>query len=171
MQLVRTRHIARERFQKLSTIRMLTTYKIQGKVLRIFSSFFIKINNVGQEFQALFMSTTEPVDETGNTTNPTKSLCDPFIFDTVLTRAKSLVVVVGCPVALLGIEKHMVKTYKEKGKCWSTYLKTCLENKTFIIPDVFMLSPVDKSCYMRELWESISSGCQRIPIRSSTKVK
>ena len=124
------------------------------------------MNNVGQEFQALFMSTTEPV-ENDNTTNPTKSLCDPFIFNTVLTRAKSLVVVVGCPAALLGIEKHMmVKIYGEKGKCWSTYLKTCLEKESFIIPDDFMLSPDDKSSYMRELWESISSGCQKIPIRS-----
>ena len=117
------------------------------------------------------MSTTEPVDETGNTINPTKSPCDPYVFNTVLTRAKSLVVVVGCPAALLGIEKHMVRTYDEKGKCWSTYLKTCLENKTFIIPDDFMLSPFDKYSYMRELLDSISNGCQRIPIRSSTKVK
>ena len=90
--------------------------------------------HVGQEFQALFMSATEPVDESGNTTNPTKSPCDPFIFNTVLTRAKSLVVVVGSPLVLLGIEKHMVQIYGEKGKCWSTYMKTCLEEDTFIVP-------------------------------------
>ena len=88
----------------------------------------------GQEFQALFLSTTEPVDAQGNTTNPTKSSCDRYVFNTVLTRAKSLVVVVGSPLVLLKTEAHMAKLYGSKGKCWSVYLKTCLEHKTFIIP-------------------------------------
>ena len=89
---------------------------------------------VGQEFQALFMSTTEPVDAEGNTTNPTKSPCDPYIFNSVLTRSKSLVVVVGSPWALLGIEEHMEKLYGKKAHCWSSYIRLCLENDTFIIP-------------------------------------
>ncbi len=74
------------------------------------------------------------MDATGNTTNPTKSPCDPYVFNTVLTRSKSLVVVVGSPLALLGIEKHMVKLYGSEGKCWSHYLRHCLEKNTFIIP-------------------------------------
>ena len=57
------------------------------------------------------MSTTEPVDAMGNTTNPTKSPCDPFVFNTVITRSKSLVVVVGSPLALLAIEEHMKQLY------------------------------------------------------------
>lgn len=80
------------------------------------------------------MSTIEPVDAEGNTTNPTKSPCDPYIFNTVLTRSKSLVVVVGSPLALLGIEEHMVKLYGPKARCWSSYLKLCLEKDTLIIP-------------------------------------
>ena len=88
----------------------------------------------GQEFQALFMSTTEPVDADGNTKNPTKSPCDPYIFNTVITRSKSLVVVVGNPLALLRIEEHMEKRYGEKAHCWSSYIRLCLENSTFIIP-------------------------------------
>ncbi len=86
------------------------------------------------EFRALFLSTTEPVDTAGNTTNPTKSLCDPYVFNTVLTRSKSLVVAAGSPLALLGIEEHMVKKYGRKARCWSSYLRICLENGTFIIP-------------------------------------
>ena len=80
------------------------------------------------------MSTTEPVDAHGNTCNPTKSPCDRYVFNTVLTRAKSLVVVVGSPLVLLNIEDQMAKLYKDKGKCWSLYLKSCIEKNTFIIP-------------------------------------
>ena len=114
---------------------MLTTYEIQGMNIILYHSCHIIwyfSTCAGQEFQALFMSTAEPVDESGNTTNPTKSPCDPFIFNTVLTRAKSLVVVTGCPYALLDIEDHMVKIYGEKGKCWSNYMETCSENGAFI---------------------------------------
>ena len=88
----------------------------------------------GQEFQAVFLSTTEPIDEDGNTRNPTKSPSDRYVFNTVLTRAKSLVVVVGSPLVLLNVEEHMIKLYGDKGRCWSTYLKSCLEHDTLIIP-------------------------------------
>ena len=114
------------------------------------------------------MSTVEPLVNIGdNTKNPTKSPCDPYVFNTVLTRAKSLVVVVGCPSALLGIEKHMVQIYGEKGKCWSTYMKKCLEKGCFIIPDEVMLSRSSKSNYMQELHKHISSS---YPARSLTEV-
>ena len=90
---------------------------------------------LGQEFQAVFLSTIEPVNAEGNTTNPTKSPCDPYIFNTILTRSKSLVVVVGSPLALLGIETHMTKLYGKKACCWSRYISICLEKGTFVIPD------------------------------------
>ncbi len=80
------------------------------------------------------MSTTEPIDGEGNTANPTKSPCDPFIFNSVITRSKSLVVAVGSPMALLGIEEHMEKQYGNKARCWSTYMRRCMEMGTFIIP-------------------------------------
>ena len=88
----------------------------------------------GQEFQAVFLSTTEPVGEGGMTLNPTKSPCDRYVFNTVLTRAKSLVVVVGSPRILLSTEQHMIKLYGDKGRCWSLYLKSCLEHGTLRIP-------------------------------------
>ena len=43
-------------------------------------------------------------------------------------------VVVGSPLVLLNTEVHMVKQYGDKGKCWSLYLRACLEHNTFIIP-------------------------------------
>ena len=91
---------------------------------------------IGQEFQAVFLSTTEAVDDLGNACNPTKSPCDRYVFNTVLTRAKALVVVVGSPLALLKIEDHMIKRYGGKGRCWSVYLKSCLEKNTFEIPKI-----------------------------------
>ena len=91
-------------------------------------------NCIGQEFQAVFLSTAEPVSEDGNTLNPTKSPCDRYVFNTVLSRAKSLVVVVGSPIVLLKTEQHMVKLYGDKGRCWSLYLKSCIEHQTLFIP-------------------------------------
>lgn len=78
----------------------------------------------------MFLSTTEPTHADGSTRNPTRSLCDPYVFNTALTRAKSLVVAVGNPFLLLSIEKQMVKRYGQKGHCWSTFLKRCMDHGT-----------------------------------------
>ena len=114
---------------------MLTTYEIQGIYCgQSLLMHLIYADFTGQEFQALFLSTTEPMDEDGNTTNPTKSPCDPYIFNTVLTRSKSLVVVVGNPVALLNIESHMKALYGKKARCWSSFIRLCLEQNSFLVP-------------------------------------
>ena len=54
------------------------------------------------------------------------------MFNTAITRAESLVVAVGNPILLLKTEKHMIKDpkYKQRGKCWSNYLKHCIEHNT-----------------------------------------
>ena len=62
----------------------------------------------------------------GVISNPTKSLVTPRIFNTVLSRSKSLVVAVGNPFSLLKSEE----TLKHPEKCWKSYLKLCLERKT-----------------------------------------
>jgi len=59
--------------------------------------------------------------------NPTKSICDPFVFNTVITRAQSLVVCVGNPYFLC----HLEETMKSGKRCWATYIKYCLECETF----------------------------------------
>ena len=106
---------------------------------------------IGQEFQAVFFSTIEPIDKDGNTLNPTKSPCDRYIFNTFLTKAKSLVVVVGSPLVLLKTETHMVKLYGDKGRCWSLYLKSCLENGTLIIPSMVEPDPVNSEQFKEDL--------------------
>lgn len=115
--------------------------------------------SLGQEFQAVFLSTIEPLDAEGNTTNPTKSPCDPYIFNTILTRSKSLVVVAGSPLALLGIEKHMTKLYGEKACCWSVYINVCLEKGTFIIPTEVEHRKAVKQDFMSRLKAQVSKQC------------
>lgn len=81
----------------------------------------------GREFRAIFVSTTEATDINGFCKNPTKNIIDQFVFNTVVTRAQSLVVCVGNPYFLCRLEEKM----KPGNKCWSTYITSCLDCETF----------------------------------------
>ena len=85
---------------------------------------------LGREFQAIFLSTTEPIDSNGLSMNPTKSPCGQYVFNTVITRAKSLVVCVGNPFILLRVEKRM----NNERLVWKDYLRRCLIAKTLHAP-------------------------------------
>ena len=113
---------------------------------------------IGQEYHSLYISTCEPTWEDGNTRNPTKSICDPFVFNTAITRAKSLIVSFGNPFLLLATEKHMVQKYGSTGKCWSEYMMRCLLNGTFIVPDSVIKSLSDKGKYKQKLMQTLE-GC------------
>ena len=126
---------------------------------------------IGQEFQAVFFSTIEPIDKDGNTLNPTKSPCDRYIFNTVLTKAKSLVVVVGSPLVLLNTETHMVKLYGDKGRCWSLYLKSCLENGTFIIPSMVEPDPSISEKFKEDLAHRVGATLPQQVWHSGHKYK
>ena len=110
------------------------------------------MSNVGQEFRALFLSTFEPCAENGDVNDPTKSCCDRYVFNTVVTRAKSLVVCVGSPLVLLKIEQQMVLKYgKRAGKCWSAYLSNCLKSNTVKVPKSVIPSSRVKKRFRNEL--------------------
>ena len=81
---------------------------------------------VGREYRAVFLCTSEPVLEDGSTANPTKSICDKFVFNTVITRAQSLVVAVGNPYRLFDIEE---KNPNGAG-CWKEYITQCFKKYT-----------------------------------------
>ena len=70
----------------------------------------------------MFISTREATNPDGSTKNPTKSICDRYVFNTVITRAQSLVVAVGHPYYLFGIEN--CNSYRIK--CWREYMKYCI---------------------------------------------
>ena len=82
----------------------------------------------GQQFKALLIGTSEPAWENGESCNPTKSTCDPHVFNTVLTRAQSLVVAIGNPLALIHMESYSLC----KERCWAGYIRECLVHDTII---------------------------------------
>ena len=57
----------------------------------------------------------------------TKSLFNHFVFNTVITRAKTLVVAVGKPLELLEFEDKNIENTKGELKCWHEYLNLCAE--------------------------------------------
>ena len=89
--------------------------------------------HTGQEFRGLFISTSEPTTSEGETRDSTKSISDPAVFITAITRARSLIVATGNPFMLLRREEHMVKKYGERGHCWSLFLKACIDNGTLSV--------------------------------------
>ena len=62
--------------------------------------------------------------------NPTKSLCNPYVFNTAITRAQSLVVAVGNPFTLLSVEASI----NEPKHCWREFMSRCLKHNSFIFP-------------------------------------
>ena len=72
----------------------------------------------------MFISTRETTNPDGSSKNPTKSICNRYMFNTVITRAQSLVVAVGQPYYLFAIEN----CNSDKIKCWREYMKYCIES-------------------------------------------
>ena len=80
------------------------------------------------------MSTVESLESTGRPFDLLKSFCHPALFNTAITRAKSLVVAVGNPLVLMMSEAII----DEPKWCWREFISRCLEHKTFIsCKDVF----------------------------------
>ena len=105
----------------------------------------------GEEFRACFISTTEPTWKDGSSRNPTKGICDPFVFNTALTRAQSLVVAMGNPFLLLKMERHMVQKYPRIGKGWSTYIRECLSRNVLSFSPLLKLNVTQRTLYLNKL--------------------
>ena len=97
----------------------------------------------------MFLSTAEPTTAEGASKNPTKTPCNQYVFNTALTRAKSLVVCAGNPFLLMKIEK--ITKNKDKQPFWAEYIRRCIENETFIIPDSLQLSNTDRQIKFNKL--------------------
>ena len=92
-------------------------------------SFQCVIFLVGREFDAIFVCTAQPVNQDYSPFDPVKSMCDPFMFNTIVTRPKSLLVAIGNPFRLRKIEQ---KTPTPPA-CWSEYLYQCWEGGTLFL--------------------------------------
>ena len=81
----------------------------------------------GHEFKAIFLSLFGSLSD-GKLFHNTKSLCNPLVFNTVITRARTRVVAVGDPLQLLKYESANRAEIKQLP--WHEYLKLCLEQNS-----------------------------------------
>ena len=113
-------------------VEILTVFDIQGEnYIQYLDMTSCLIHCIGREFQAIFLSTAEPTFEDGRSKNPTKSPCGQYVFNTAITRAKSLVVCAGNPFLLIKIEKLM---NNEQPNCWRDFIRRCITTRTFHVP-------------------------------------
>ena len=73
------------------------------------------------------------------------------MLNTILSRAQSHVVAMGNPFLMLKMERYMVTTYGESGRCWSHYLRVCLEHDTLTFDPTLKLEPKDHEWCMKTL--------------------
>ncbi len=82
---------------------------------------------IGQEFDVLILSTVESVHIDGRPFDPLKSFAHPAVFNTAITRARSLIVAVGNPFTLRNCERAI----QGSSRCWDLFISTCEKNATF----------------------------------------
>ena len=109
---------------------------------------------VGLEYRAVFLCTSEPVNKDCTPYDPVKSLCDPRVFNTIITRSQSLVIAVGNPFRLMKIEEQMPEGDKH---CWLSYFQRCWERNTLILSDEMNKMHVNHSTSLGRLAEIITN--------------
>jgi len=101
----------------------------------------------------VFLSTAEPTPE-GQLKDLTKSPCSQYVFNTVITRSKSLVVRAGNPFLLMKSEKYM----GNECQCWRDFICRCIENKTLYVPTDPSMPPDElEKCLLKLQREVFSS--------------
>ena len=127
----------------------------------------VKYHHIGLEFRAVFISAYEATGAHGAAVNATKSICDQYVFNTIITRAQSLVVCVGNPFLLLSIESFSKNTRK---CCWKEYLKRCLEISSFKIAPQYRSSMPDIQPSISALYREVFGDLQSFLSSSYTRV-
>ena len=87
-------------------------------------------NTLGEEFHAVFLSTVEPTDKDGKPVNPVTSICNEYVFNTVITRARSLLYTAGNPFLLF----HMCAS--KKPNFWAEYIQRCIQCQTLTLTGI-----------------------------------
>ena len=93
----------------------------------------------GQEYTVVFLCTTEPYTSAANGQAAPKadaigaSIVNKRVFNTVLTRARTLFVAIGNPFYLMQAEAN-ASSELGAGICWKEYLRKCIENDSIKLP-------------------------------------
>ena len=106
----------------------------------------------------MFLSTHELTDKDGKPCNTVRSICNEYVFNTVITRSRSLLFAVGNPFLLHRTGSHF------KVNCWAEYIQRCIVCQSFHLleaPEIKeedlprMMSTLAKQVLPRQLLEEI----------------
>lgn len=116
----------------------------------------------GTEFEAIFISALECINAAHEPLDATKSICDRYVFNTALTRSRSLVVVVGNPFLLLKVEETLIKKHNDPlYTTWRSYIRQCLECNSFSYSKDIAKSSINDTT--RRLYELVYSDSVATP--------
>ena len=73
------------------------------------------------------------MDERCVARHPVKSLCDQYVFNTVITRTCSLVVAIGNPFRLMHIGSKFTDSANESKNCWQAFFYHCLQCNSLVL--------------------------------------
>ena len=134
---------------------MSTTCSPYNKVIHCSncSVHYTSLISTGREFQCVFLSTAEPTTPEGGSKNPTKTSCSQYVFNTALTRAKSLVVCAGNPFLLMKIEEKMGQANERS--CWKEYIRRCMECNTLHVPSLLGLGVEERQKKLETLQQKV----------------
>ncbi len=101
--------------------------------------------------------------------NPLKSFSDPYVFNTAITRAQSLVIAFGNPFRLLKMEDQMIDRHRMKGiRCWSSFINLCLREGTVVIDhDTLQISKKQDVLKHLETWVKLRLPESNDPVPTS----
>ena len=96
--------------------------------------------SLGLEFRVVFLSTHEPreYEDSGKLLpclDPGGTVANKRVFNTMITRAKSLFVAIGNPFYLLDAEESLVASGNQTAFCWREFLKTCIDHNSIVYPE------------------------------------
>ena len=106
----------------------------------------------------MFLSTFEPTDQYGKPRSPVRSVCNRYVFNTIITRAKSLIYAIGNPFLLLKMGTHF------DFNCWEEYMQRCITCDSLVLPKLTRDEVIQLPAIIQKLSEKV------LPLKMLDKV-